>query len=266
MSWSFEPACSLDDERLHAGYQPLVETVQRHVREHPDDHYLRSHLAPEVLLNQVRLIRWYLRWVPEQGKLLDWGCRFAPDSFLLHRVRPGLELQGCDFPECARYRAIHEASGMTFTPLTDSVVLPYPDNSFDVVIAAGVLEHVAMDYESLKQLHRVLKPGGKLIITHLPYRRSRTELQNRQHNREFHRRLYGSVEANGLMLRTGFYPNKLDYQERVLRAEIATRMLKGVRSFIQRSRARLKWWAGNLLRPRSAHSALCGMAEKVIAM
>ncbi|TSC72509.1 MAG: methyltransferase family protein [Parcubacteria group bacterium Gr01-1014_70] len=44
--------------------------------------------------------------------------------------------------------------------------LPYADNSFDVVIADQILEHVEGDpQEAVDEIHRVLKPGGIAIIT-----------------------------------------------------------------------------------------------------
>ncbi len=41
--------------------------------------------------------------------------------------------------------------------------LPFADNSFDVVLAAHVLEHMATPKRTLAELHRVLKPGGVLV-------------------------------------------------------------------------------------------------------
>jgi ubiquinone/menaquinone biosynthesis C-methylase UbiE len=52
--------------------------------------------------------------------------------------------------------------------LSEIVKLPYPDDSFDAVLASGVLEHVPLDYESLKELHRVLRVRGRMIVTYLP--------------------------------------------------------------------------------------------------
>jgi SAM-dependent methyltransferase len=47
----------------------------------------------------------------------------------------------------------------------DAVRLPFPDNTFDCIIAAEVLEHVPDDVGALDELTRVLKPGGRLAAT-----------------------------------------------------------------------------------------------------
>jgi SAM-dependent methyltransferase len=47
----------------------------------------------------------------------------------------------------------------------DAVHLPFPDDTFDCIIAAEVLEHVPDDVGAMDELARVLKPGGRIAAT-----------------------------------------------------------------------------------------------------
>ena len=42
--------------------------------------------------------------------------------------------------------------------------LPFPNNSFDCVCSVGVLHHVKNTNKALKEIFRILKPGGRLIL------------------------------------------------------------------------------------------------------
>jgi SAM-dependent methyltransferase len=43
--------------------------------------------------------------------------------------------------------------------------LPYPDNTFDGVILSEILEHIERDVDGLREIYRVLKPGGVVAVT-----------------------------------------------------------------------------------------------------
>ena len=47
----------------------------------------------------------------------------------------------------------------------DAYNLPFPDASFDLVVAAEVLEHLHDDGRAYAELARVLKPGGRIAVT-----------------------------------------------------------------------------------------------------
>jgi SAM-dependent methyltransferase len=44
-------------------------------------------------------------------------------------------------------------------------MMPFENNSFDMVLCSQVLEHVAHPWRAFEEIYRVLKPGGKAIIT-----------------------------------------------------------------------------------------------------
>jgi len=46
----------------------------------------------------------------------------------------------------------------------NSIPYPFADNSFDHVLASHVLEHLDRPFVVMKELHRILKPGGTLIV------------------------------------------------------------------------------------------------------
>jgi SAM-dependent methyltransferase len=47
--------------------------------------------------------------------------------------------------------------------VADAHQLPYPDNSVDAIHCAAVLEHLEFPNEAIKEMYRVLKPGGKVF-------------------------------------------------------------------------------------------------------
>jgi SAM-dependent methyltransferase len=46
----------------------------------------------------------------------------------------------------------------------DCEPLPFPDNDFDLIVLVAVIEHVVDPFGVLRELHRLLKPGGRLLI------------------------------------------------------------------------------------------------------
>jgi len=57
------------------------------------------------------------------------------------------------------------------------------DNTYDIVVSFQVIEHIAKDRLFLEEIHRVLKPGGKVLIT-TPNKR-KTLSRNPWHEREY---------------------------------------------------------------------------------
>jgi SAM-dependent methyltransferase len=105
-------------------------------------------------LERHRLLWLYLR---EQGDLFEKRLRVlhvAPEPCFERRLRPrpNLDYTSVDLEPGA---AMHAAD------LTD---LPFEDAAFDRVLCIHVLEHVHDDLAALRELHRVLAPGGQAIV------------------------------------------------------------------------------------------------------
>jgi len=69
---------------------------------------------------------------------------------------------------CGRHKTIPEAIGIDIEPVadiqSDISKINFPDNMADFVISRHSLEHLIDPIVALKEWHRVLKVGGRLII------------------------------------------------------------------------------------------------------
>lgn len=177
--------------------------------------YVQSVIANEATLDRhVRAFEIYAPYIRSGMKVLDWGCRHAPDSCMLRSLYQDIEIYGCDVCTEGQFPEFHDYARLSFKPLDHVFLLPYEDNEFDVVIGSGVLEHVAREQQSLDELWRVLKEHGLLIITFLPNRLSVTENACRMLKKyTCHNRLYSLADAKRLFLKSGFVLESCGYHQ-----------------------------------------------------
>lgn len=196
----------------------LSRLYDEQLRARPEDAYLKQHSQEVFLRAGVELFDFYAPYIRHHdGRVLDWGCRHAPDSCLIRaHFGSAMRMHGCDVVAATDYPIFHQYASLEYAQLDHVTRLPYDDEVFDTVVASGTLEHVAMDYESLKELYRVLRDDGVLIITYLPNWYSISEWY-REHVRraDFHRRRYRLREAVQLLKHSGFYPLRSGYHSRM---------------------------------------------------
>ncbi len=103
--------------------------------------------------------------VPIAGKaVLDFGCNDGAIS--VRYLKEGASrVVGVDIDEraLARARELHRDDRLMFVAGQVGTI-PLEDQSIDSAVSCDVFEHVAQPVDILKELHRVLKPGGKMLI------------------------------------------------------------------------------------------------------
>jgi len=96
---------------------------------------------------------------PVHGRVLDVGCGAGQVAKAVKRERPDLAVSACDVSRAAIAAASASPEGVDFR-LALAERLPYDDAEFDFVWIFDVLEHVEGPEAVLREMARVLKPGG----------------------------------------------------------------------------------------------------------
>ena len=110
-----------------------------------------------LFLIRSELFRNISKFAPQlKGRMMDFGCGLKPyaDLFTVD------EYIGVDYQ--AEGETYHQEKVDVFY---DGKTLPFPDNHFDSIFSSEVFEHIFNLPEIIQELKRVLKPGGKILIT-----------------------------------------------------------------------------------------------------
>jgi SAM-dependent methyltransferase len=98
--------------------------------------------------------------LPTNARILDAGC--GSGRFMVELAKLGV-VTGVELSEAsvalARERALGEV-------IAGSVLeMPFADDSFDLAVSLDVIEHLEDDLAALRELRRVVAPGGALLVT-----------------------------------------------------------------------------------------------------
>jgi SAM-dependent methyltransferase len=120
----------------------------------------------------------------------------------------------------ANYVTVDAEPSPIVSVVGDVTALPFPDESFDLVICSHVLEHVQDDASALRELFRVLRPGGVALLPHPVHEDIPTTIEDpaitapsdrlRMFGATDHVRVYGA-DFSDRVRAAGFDVTRLDY-------------------------------------------------------
>lgn len=153
-----------------------------------------------------RLIRSMV--LPPDAKILDVGTSTGTNLRML-RDLGFTRCEGLDSSELAVRWCAEKGYGKV--TLGNVCELPFPDGTFDLILATDVIEHVDDDMTALREIRRVLKPGGRVLVT-VPAFKVLWGLQDEvaQHKRRYRaHELLARIDAANLHVGQRFYFNYL---------------------------------------------------------
>ncbi|HJV19463.1 MAG TPA: methyltransferase domain-containing protein [Sediminibacterium sp.] len=135
----------------------LFETFQLHYEKYFSDGKLAA----------AEIMHWYAAYRhTNHPSILDWGCGTGRVIQHIHVIAPEAVCHGCDSNNSRITWAGRHISHVRFSRAA-GIPLPYATNQFDLVYGISVLTHIdaAEQLQYIKELYRVLQPGGILILS-----------------------------------------------------------------------------------------------------
>ena len=121
-----------------------------------DSYYFAEHKIKELSKHETQ----------QPLSVLDLGCGDGVTGEFMLKYFPHWEVQGIDVSEqsinVAREKKTTNATYQTYNGRS----IPFPDAHFDIIFMAAVMHHIdfSLHHEILKDIYRVLKPGGRLYL------------------------------------------------------------------------------------------------------
>jgi len=153
----------------------MMEKTEPPNKNHSDQSEVYAHGYESALTLKLHASRtadkqvgWFLPYLQPGMALLDCGCATGSITLGLAKVVAPGQVTGVDISEIEIERAQVRAAEAGLTNIRFAVgniyQLDFPNNSFDALFSHNVLEHVGEPGRALREMYRVLKPGGVIGI------------------------------------------------------------------------------------------------------
>jgi SAM-dependent methyltransferase len=229
-------------ESIAGGYTTMertaiVDSVENRVISQGRDYGETSRHYVELAATeqQLRSFRYVLPWCSHQA-VLDLGCakgaylrQFAAESLGVDVSRPNLE-------HC-------RSLGLRAVDMDLNRELPIPAESFPVVFCSHVLEHVDAPIQLLRECHRVLMPGGRLILG-LPIETSIVNWVRGQkyfYHHPGHLYSFSLENIDALLKKTGFEIERFYFEPRILQTQLWLALIQRISAKLAHPLALAYW-------------------------
>ena len=179
--------------------------------------------ASDALVDQM-----VVRIGNKAGRILDVACGLGGSTKRLTQTYAPEMITGINISEAQIADARALAAGCTFL-IMDATKLDFPDNHFDAVVCIEAACHFDTRDKFLEEAHRVLKPGGSLVLSDML----------------FHISIANALSEVGQVPRANLVPNIADYRARLAAAGFVTiDVTDATEHCLGGFRANLVRWAG----------------------
>ena len=142
------------------------------------------------------------RVTDRRPRILDVGCGTGANLLMLSKYG---DAEGVDISEDAL--AFCRDRGLDKVRLGAGEELPYDNGTFDLVTALDVVEHMDNDLAGLKEMRRVLRPGGRVLLFVPTF----MFLWGLQDDVSHHRRRYRLSQLRRVLEKAGFEVERTTY-------------------------------------------------------
>jgi SAM-dependent methyltransferase len=146
-------------------------STQLNLKNHGEGNQTMREMGPDeekefVVKNLRRWISAELEGLPRDSTILDVGCGDASVSRFLTGFSPDVTALHSSASQATQNAKLYPQISFVQHDMSDPI--PFVDGSFNVIWCSGILENVPNPGFALREMYRILAPGGRLLVT-VPY-------------------------------------------------------------------------------------------------